>query len=310
MTRFQSGRAGSLHAIVAALGGDLYAGGRRANVPAPGHGPHDRSVSLLADGDRLVAHSFGGASWREVLDDLRARGLIDDANRLTGAAGASGPAAVADAPARADRVAAARKLWSEAGPLSAGTPAARHCRARGVTVPLEDLAGLRAHAAAPVAVYRPDRRHSPALLAAAQDPGGALTAVEITYLTEGGLRRRMATPRKVVGALPAGAAVRLAPAADEMLVAEGVFTALAAMEIFGRPGWALLGAHNLARWSPPEGVSRVIVAADNGPVGVAAAAKLAASLRAAGVEAHVRRPPAPYGDWNDVQASGLRGAGR
>ena len=69
----------SLLPIVRALGGDLYAGGRRANIPAPGHSRADRSVSLVLSGGRVVAHSFGGADWREVLDDLRARGLIDAA---------------------------------------------------------------------------------------------------------------------------------------------------------------------------------------------------------------------------------------
>jgi putative DNA primase/helicase len=50
-----------LRAIVRALGGELYDGGRRANVPAPGHSARDRSVSLLWTGERLVAHGFGEA---------------------------------------------------------------------------------------------------------------------------------------------------------------------------------------------------------------------------------------------------------
>ena len=41
----------TLHAIVAALGGDLYSGGTRASIPAPGHSGHDRSVSLWLTGD-------------------------------------------------------------------------------------------------------------------------------------------------------------------------------------------------------------------------------------------------------------------
>ena len=44
----------SLRQIVAILGGDLYQNGLRANVPAPGHGKADRSVSLLLDGGRVV----------------------------------------------------------------------------------------------------------------------------------------------------------------------------------------------------------------------------------------------------------------
>mgnify|MGYP002524993862 CR=1 FL=1 len=46
----------TLHRIVAALGGELYCEGRRANIPAPGHSARDRSVSLLLTDDRVVIH--------------------------------------------------------------------------------------------------------------------------------------------------------------------------------------------------------------------------------------------------------------
>ena len=39
---------------VKALGGELYDGGRRANIPAPGHSSADRSVSLLLEDDRVA----------------------------------------------------------------------------------------------------------------------------------------------------------------------------------------------------------------------------------------------------------------
>lgn len=80
----------TLHRIVAALGGDLYSGGRRANVPAPGHSAQDRSVSLLLTDNRVVIHGFGGSDWRTVRDQLHDRGFIDDAGRLTGG-GPPGP---------------------------------------------------------------------------------------------------------------------------------------------------------------------------------------------------------------------------
>lgn len=70
-----SGR--GLAEIVRALGGDLYAGGRRASVPGPGHSRTDRSVSLALEGDRVLIHSFAGDDGRRVRDELQRRRLID-----------------------------------------------------------------------------------------------------------------------------------------------------------------------------------------------------------------------------------------
>ncbi|MEH6666109.1 MAG: toprim domain-containing protein, partial [Brevundimonas sp.] len=88
-----------------------------------------------------------------------------------------------------------------------------------------------------------------------------------------------------------------------MLVAEGVFTTLSAVGLFGLPGWALLSANNLAVWSPPAGARRVLVAADRGAAGERAAAKLAARLRAAGRSVRVIWPEAPFGDWNEAASA-------
>ena len=98
----------SLHAVVAALGGDLYDGGRRASVPAPGHSAADRSVSLLLAEERVIAHGFGDADWRAALAELRRRGLIDAGGRLTGPGGA--PPGGAGAPVAPSRSAAVRRL--------------------------------------------------------------------------------------------------------------------------------------------------------------------------------------------------------
>jgi putative DNA primase/helicase len=170
----------SLRNIVRALGGDLYDGGLRANVPAPGHSPRDRSVSLLWSNGRIVVHSFGAADWREVLDALRAQGLVDGANRLTGSK--LGP--VADTPAipRAERLAVARALWHGGRPL-AGTLAERHLRLRRVGRPL--TSALRHHPSVPFAVYSARGgghvASGPALLAAITGPTGELTAVEMGF---------------------------------------------------------------------------------------------------------------------------------
>ncbi|RZJ44079.1 MAG: virulence-associated protein E, partial [Brevundimonas sp.] len=152
---------------------------------------------------------------------------------------------------------------------------------------------------APVSVYREGRARRPALLAAIRDPAGALTAVELVYLAPGGgPDRRLRLPRKTVGALPPGSAVRLGPAAHTLVVGEGVMSVLSACEALGQAGWALLSARNLAVWTPPSAVGRVLIAADRGGPGEAAAAALAARLRASALSASIRLPPGGCEDWN------------
>ena len=292
----------SLRSIVAALGGDLYDRGRRANIPAPGHSAADRSVSLLLTRGRVVVHSFGATDWRVVLDDLRARGLVDNA----GAPGSCArPTDRGDDASATDRIAAARVLWDGAGPVGPATLAARHLRLRGVrrAPPSPDV--MRDASAAPLCVYRSGGRAMPALLAAISGSGGEFSGVEVTYLGPGGQRAvGLRLPRKTVGTVPPSSAVRIDPAAAEMLVAEGVFTTLSASERFGLPGWALMSTRNLRGWTPPEGVRRVLVAADRGRDGEGSAALLVARLGAAGVSAVVRTPPLPHGDWNEAAAWG------
>jgi len=297
-------RASSLRDIVAALGGDLHHGGRSANVPAPGHSAVDRSVSLLLDGDRLVIHGFGAADWREVRAHLFDLGLIDAGGRLTGATpSACGPGPAAPRPSPRVRVAVAQGLWAEALPLAEGDLCFRYFRYRSVRL-LNPPKDLRRHPAAPVSVFRSYGPTRPALIAAIRAPDDAISAVEIAYLDpDGRAARRLRLPRKTVGSAPGGVAVRLSSPEPEMVVSEGVVTTLSAMARFDLPGWALLSAGNLARWTPPLGVRRVLIAGDRGRAGEAGAAALCARLRSERIAAFIRLPPAPYGDWNEVEAA-------
>jgi hypothetical protein len=269
-------------------------------------------VSLrLVDG-RVLVHSFGAADWRDVLDELRAAGWIDAENRLCGDGGRAWTAPSPPDRTRAERVAVARALWAAGQPLSNVSPAGRHCRRRGVGS--QDLAALRAHPAAPTAIYRNAGLRLPALLAAVLDSDGELTAVEVTYLEARGARSGLARPsRKVVGVVPPGAAVRLSTCAPNMLVAEGVFTTLSAMDLFGLPGWALLSTTNLRRWRPPPRVHHLLIAADRGVDGERSAAALRAAVARDGVAVDIVFPPLGAGDWNDVHRAregkeGLGGA--
>lgn len=292
----------SLRAIVDALGGDLWDRGQRAVVRAPGHSALDRSVSLKLSGDRLIIHSFGAADWREVRAHLVELGLIDPRGVVTN----SGGGGSGRAPARPDplaRVRTARLLWDDACELTAGSASMRHLFALVGSAAAEPSRALRHHPAAPVSVFRAGSRRLPALVARISDADDGLTAVEIAYLRPDGRRAdSLRLPRKTVGSIPAGAAVRLFPAASDLLVGEGIMTVLSATARFRLPGWALLSARNLAVWTPPAGVQRVLIAADRGPAGEQAAARLSGHLRASGFVVRVAFPPPPYEDWNEAAA--------
>lgn len=292
----------SLREIVAALGGDLYDRGRRANIPAPGHSRADRSVSLLLSGGRLVVHSFGAAHWREVLDELRRRGLIDAAG---GPRSCTGLAAADDAVTTGERLMAARRLWDAGLPVGPATLTARHALLRGIRRTLSGDAVFRHHPAAPLAVYRPGGAVRPAMMAAISAADGLFAGLEITYLDPSGRRAvGLRLARKTVGRRPPSSAVRIDPAAAEMLVGEGVFTTLSATERFGLPGWALLSTSNLRGWRPPPGVRRVLIAADRGLDGQRSARLLANRLSAIGCRGWIETPPPPWSDWNEAEAAG------
>jgi hypothetical protein len=291
----------TLRHIVDALGGELYDGNRRASVPGPNHSTDDRSVSLLLQDGRVVVNTFGRTDWRDVLDDLRDRGLIDRNNAPTDTPGApvtGRPAAAA--PSDRERLEAARRLWDAGRPLGTSL-AARHCRLRGLKGPLPGPEALRFLHDAPISVYRPGKGRRPALLAGILDASGVLVAVEVTYLAPNAKRALdVRLPRKTVGVPPAtGCAVRLDPAAEEMLVGEGVFTTRSASEWLGLPGWALQSTRNLRGWCPPQGVRWVLIAADRGKDGEASAELLRTRITGLGLGCAVLLPPAPFGDWND-----------
>ncbi|MDZ4372836.1 MAG: virulence-associated protein E, partial [Phenylobacterium sp.] len=229
MSTSLSGSVG-LRALARAFGGDVYAGGRRALLPAPGHSARDRSVSLWLRDGRVVVHSFGAGDWREVLDALRAGGWIDTENRLRAEGVNFALRPERAEPTRAQRVAAAQRLWAAAGPITEGSAAWRQGRRRAVDFAQDACGALRTCETTPLAIYRDRGPRLPALLAGIRGPEGEITAVEVTYLDARGERSRRARPaRKTVGVVPAGSAVRFTPVSEAMLVAEGVFTTLAAM---------------------------------------------------------------------------------
>jgi putative DNA primase/helicase len=143
--------------------------------------------------------------------------------------------------------------------------------------------------ASPVLRWAPSCRHwdddarretyRPAMLARIDDVDGRFVAVHRTYLQPGG-RGKADLPRrqqKKARGRAKGGAVRLAPAADFMAVAEGVETALSVIVDRDIPTWA--APAGLRCLLLPAEVRNVLIMADHDKHGAGERAALAAADR-------------------------------
>ncbi len=314
--------------------------------PCPGCGGSDRFRYDDRDGRGTWICGGGGGepAAGDGLDLLRhvhgwtiaaARDAVAEYLGLDRAGAAPGPArpvrrptppAITPSPgAVRDRL---RAAWAAALPLDAPAagPASAYFRYRGLGAILEDLpADLRLEPAAPYYLPPTDgdprpRLHGryPALLAVVRDVDGRGVAIHRTYIDPDGAGKATITDPETGRAAPArklrtlapgasrGAAIRLYPLAETLIVAEGIETAIAArIAVPELPAWAAVSSGGIARLRVPPGVREVIVAADHDPHGAGerAARDLAGRLRADGVTVRMAMPEV-IGDWADVLAAG------
>ena len=208
----------------------------------------------------------------------------------------------------AERVARARRLWAACRPL-AGTHAERYLRERAIA--RSRFPALRFH---PRLHYRDETgfRRFPALVAAVTEPGGYVTGVHRTWLDpHRPAKAPVAAPRKTMGRVY-GLAVRFGRPAGgaSLLVGEGLETVLSLLTAVPTlAGAAALAAGSLGAFSPPPGVSRLLIARDGDPEGEAAAERLVMRCAEAGIDATVLVPE--RGDFNDdLRALGTGGLAR
>jgi hypothetical protein len=289
---------GDAASIARALKGIKHATGYLCSCPVASHGKGrgDRSASLsICDGDdgKLLTHCFAGCDGRDVLDALRARGLLDDdpSSRELRSAPRCEPAE--EPPAQPNPIAI--DLWRAAEPIN-GTLAQTYLRHRGLFVDVM-----------PTLRFLPRSAHTymrgapfDAMLAAIQASDRQIIAAQLTWLDPGGTgKAKVATPRVTIGALRDGA-VRLGAAGAELGIGEGVETALAAMQLTGIPCWACLGAARMARVAIPDTVRRLHIFADNDQPGAAAADTTADMY--SHLEIIIHHPKENFSDFADVSA--------
>jgi hypothetical protein len=232
---------------------------------------------------------LAGCDWRDIFDALRRRGLLDDRPPSRAAA----PVRRCEPIEQIEPDHRALALWRSAEPI-ADTLAHRYLRARGLTIdPPPSLRFL------PAAEYLP-RIFLPAMVAGLQAPDRRVIAVQITFLDPRGDRKvQGAAPRKTIGKMHGGA-VRLGPAGEVVGIAEGIETAIAAMQLSGISCWSCLGSKRMASVVIPDTVRELHLFGDNDEPGRLAAEQTAKAHPNRRVIA--RFPPENFGDYADIAA--------
>jgi len=273
--------------IVEKLGGIWR--GSRGECLCPAHDDSSPSLSVRLGNTAILFHCFAGCTPVEVMKAL-------ERNRLHDRTAMEMP----EVKSKRDMGALAVRLWKASVPI-AGTLAEEYLLARGLSPPYSKA--LRFNPAT-ILGSGPTKRIMPAMIAAAENDIG-VTAVQRTFLDpEDVLRKPIPKPKVSLG-LIGSAAIRLAPATDELGLAEGIEDALSAMEWFGTPTWALGGVERLAFVAIPERVRRVIVYADRGRAAERLLEKARDHLTANGREL-IPRLPQHHDDWNDAWRARLQ----
>lgn len=193
---------------------------------------------------------------------------------------------------------ALNKLREEAIPAGDSGPVKAYLAGRGLEVP----PGLEAHRELPYYEDGVETGRYPVMLGRVVAKSGNPVTYHRTYI-DGDRKASVRAPRKMMRTARGtkGWAIRLYPAESEVVIAEGIETAIACKLLFGIPAWSVVSANGMLDWEPPEGIERVIVAGDNDAslTGQAAAYEKARRLWVLGYSVEVRIPP-EEGDWNDV----------
>jgi hypothetical protein len=292
----------SAHDIALALAGPrarrLADGSYLALCPVPSHGKGrgDRNPSLrVGDGQlRLLVHCYGGCDRRDVLDELRRRGLLDDArpmptNRMLAPAKQNG-SGVDHERQQHDK---ARWLWSRRRPI-AGSIAETYLRkARRYTGPLPlTLAflppGKPEHYPAMIAAFALVDESGPGMLSKPSD----VESVHLTLLAADGTGKADAKPNKLIIGSPGGRPIVLAPPNDllGLAICEGIEDALTAHQVTGLGAWAAGSAGFMPKLPVPDYISSVSIYVHPDKAGQDGAYKLARALRTRPVRPSERKP--------------------
>ena len=260
----------------------------------PAHDDRTPSLSVTLGRKAILFHCFAGCSNEDVIAALdrcgvRSRDLFDGSDSVKAQPKKNLPFSPN-----------ARRLWLSAATIT-GSPAELYLADRGLMSASDQLRYLGRTPLGP----RGAVQFLPAMLAAVTTDSGII-AIHRTFLESG--RARLAgfeRPKRALGSLGCGA-VRLAPPVQGRLgLAEGIESALSAMQLFGIPCWATLGNERFGLVAIPESVRELFLFIDNDAGGALAEERALKAYASPDRVIHSRAPAPPGFDWNDELKSRL-----
>ena len=287
--------------IIRALGGQWH--GTSGTARCPAHRDRVPSLSVADDVGKVLFHCHAGCKQKAVVSALCKLGLWPVKGART--AVRRQPAAIQHQPkvnvTELPNGEFALRIWNAAIDVP-GTIAERYLYHRGITLPVP--ASLRY---APSILHAPTGLRLPAIIAAIRTSQGAISAIQRVFVRADGLgKAAVAEPKLSLGPLGDGA-VHLAAASEVLALCEGWEPGLSALQLYGLPVWASLGASRMHRVRLPEIVRKVVIFADNDEAGRKAAERTAHVHRDLGRSIEVRLPTNGV-DFNDELIA--RGTGK
>jgi len=253
----------------------------------PAHDDHNPSLSIRVGERALLFKCFAGCDRTDVLRAIRhlrpphsQRHISALSSNLSLPQAGAGPAL---------------RIWDASAKLT-GTPAQTYLSKRRLKPPWHDL---RYNSRTPLgrgrsAVFRP------AMIAAVRERR-RIVAIHRTFLDPTVATRAsdLADPRMMLGR-PGRGAVQLVPPGPVLGLAEGIETALAAMQLHGIPVWAVLGAERAGHILLPDWLDRLVLLFDRDAAGWKANQNARLAYKRPGLEIISAWPPPPNNDWADV----------
>ncbi|HXE01601.1 MAG TPA: toprim domain-containing protein [Hyphomicrobium sp.] len=306
---------GRWRGILSALGlNGVQISGKRTECPICRNGPKSDSFRFDDKEGRgtFFCNHCGAGTGIDLVMKMRGvdfKSALELIRPLVGAAAINVPKVERDtAPEAKEEMAA---LWKRATPLDGHDAGSRYLRSRGIDMAVWP-ASLRIVDELPLIEEGTTvRRLMPCLLAKFVAPDKKRAVLHRTWIPEPWMPGVKVARKMWRGEIPAGGAVQLGPAAEDMGVAEGLETAMSASLIHGVPVWACVGYVELVKFVPPPECKHLIIFGDNDAsyTGQMAAYSLARRLALVPLEKRIRaevRLPAYWDtgervDWNDMR---------